>query len=469
MSSNPQGRVDTSVPTATPESSTADSRSPTPEAVPAAADSQAQQEYLRILLIAAVLGLPAALLGALLMSLVHGTTLLMWTTIPEAFKWSTGSPPGWYVVAIPTLGGLLVSQILRLPGRGGESPAAGFSMDALSPLHAVSALLAAIVTLGFGLVLGPEMPLVILGTTLGLWASGLLRPGASQGQLLVVAGAFATISTLFGGPLVSALLLLEMLAFSGRVPSKQLIPALVPGFLASGTAALAYTGIDKWPGVHLSALSVGPLPNYPQVRLADVLWSIPIAIVSAAIVAIIRAGAKEGAVRTVTMPSVAVLAGAGFVVGLLAVIFRAISGQSVNLVLFSGETSLPSVTVETSAGIVLLLVLCKGAGYFLSLTSGFRGGPTFPGAFLGGAIGVLAHIVLPGCDLTPAVIAGLAAATTGVFDTVIFGALFAAFLAGSAISAETLPIAVIAAVLGWLVTTAVKTWVSAREQAATAS
>ena len=51
--------------------------------------------------------------------------------------------------------------------------------------------------------------------------------------------------------------------------------------------------------------------------------------------------------------------------------------------------------------------------------------------------------MLPGLDLTPAVIAGLTAATS------------AALLAGSA-SAEAIPIAVIASVIGWLVATALQ-------------
>ena len=69
--------------------------------------------------------------------------------------------------------------------------------------------------------------------------------------------------------------------------------------------------------------------------------------------------------------------------------------------------------------------------------------------------GVLASIVLPGLELTPAVIAGLAAAASAVLGLPFFGALLAALLAGSA-AAETIPVAIIAAVIGWLVATALK-------------
>jgi H+/Cl- antiporter ClcA len=168
-----------------------------------------------------------------------------------------------------------------------------------------------------------------------------------------------------------------------------------------------------------------------------------------------RRGARELAERAAKLPLVVVLCAAGLVVGLLAVGFRAVTGQPVEVVLFSGEAALPQVIAETSAGVLALLVLFKGAAFALSLGAGFRGGPTFPAVVLGVAIGVLGSIVLPGLDLTPAVIAGLAAAASAALGLSFFGALLAVLLAGSA-AADTVPIAVIASVIGWLVATALQ-------------
>jgi H+/Cl- antiporter ClcA len=148
------------------------------------------------------------------------------------------------------------------------------------------------------------------------------------------------------------------------------------------------------------------------------------------------------------------LACAGLAVGLLAVAFRAITSQPVNLVLFSGEDAMSPIIAETSAGVLALLVVAKGLGYAISLGSGFRGGPTFPAIALGVATGVLASIVLPGLDITPAVVAGLAAGASAALGLSFFGALIAALMVGSAAS-ETIPIAVIASVIGWLAATAV--------------
>jgi H+/Cl- antiporter ClcA len=396
---------------------------------------------------------PAAVAAAGFMSLSYGLTTLAWTTIPDNAGWTT--PPWWYVLAVPAIAGLLVAAALRLPGHGGEPAVKGIGLAPLSPLQLVSALLAALASLGLGLVLGPEAPLTALGLTAGLVAARALRPGASGGQLLVVAGAFAAISTVFGGPLPSALLLFELVARSGMVPSAALGQALLPGFLASGTAALVFTGVDHWPGVAETVLRLPPLPDYPTVRLVDVAWCLLVAVVAAVVAAGARRIAREVAARAAKLPVVVLLCAAGLVVGLLAVGFRAVTSQPVDLVLFSGESALPQVIAETSAGVLALLLVVKGAAYALSLGAGFRGGPTFPAVTLGVATGVLASILLPGLDLTPAVIAGLAAAASAALGLSFFGALLAALLAGSA-AAETIPIAVIASVIGWLAATALQ-------------
>jgi H+/Cl- antiporter ClcA len=259
----------------------------------------------------------------------------------------------------------------------------------------------------------------------------------------------------FGGPLPSALLLFELVARSGMVPSAALGSVLLPGLLASGTAALVFTGVDHWPGVAETVLRLPPLPNYPTVRLVDVAWCLLVALVAAVVAAGARAIARKLAERTARSSPVVLLCGAGLVVGLLAVGFRAVTSQPVDLVLFSGESALPQVIAETSAGVLALLLVVKGAAYALSLGAGFRGGPTFPAVTLGAVTGVLASIVLPGLDLTPAVIAGVAAAASAALGLSFFGALLAALLAGSA-AAETIPIAVIASVIGWLVATALQ-------------
>ena len=60
--------------------------------------------------------------------------------------------------------------------------------------------------------LGPEAPLIALGLGLGAVAVRLVRVEETEAQLLTLAGAFAAIAALFGGPLVAAFLLFEVTA-----------------------------------------------------------------------------------------------------------------------------------------------------------------------------------------------------------------------------------------------------------------
>jgi H+/Cl- antiporter ClcA len=432
---------------------TAAAEAPSPPAAPA------PLEFATTLGLAVVVGLAATFGAVLFMACQHGITLLLWTEIPDAANWST--PPGWYVVVVPTVGGALVAAALLLPGRGGHSAVKGLSMDALTPAELPSALLAALATLGFGLVLGPEAPLLAIGLTIGTVAARTLRNGPpTRSAVLALAGAFAAISAVLGGPLATALMIFEIVAQSGTVPAASLVPALVPGLVAAGAGTLLFTGIDSWPGVKEAVLALPPLPDYPSVRLIDLAWVAVVAVGVAAVVVFARRASGELAARVDGRSVLVVLLVGGCLVGLAALVFRAITHEPVDLVLFSGENAMPAYVAETSAGVLGLLLASKGFAYAVSLGTGFRGGPTFPAIALGVAGGVLASIVLPGLDLTPAVIAGVAAGAAAALGLAFFGALIAVLLAGP-VATETVPFAILASVIGWIIAT-----VAARRTAA---
>ena len=300
-----------------------------------------------------------------------------------------------------------------LPGHGGHSPLEGLGADPIPPIALASILPAALATLGLGLVLGPEAPLIALGLGLGALAVRLIRLEGTGAQLLVFAGAFAAVAALFGGPLIAAFLLFEVTAASGKIPAQQIGRALLPGFVAAGTGALVFTGVAGWTGLHQANLALPSLPPYESVRITDVAWCLLVAAVVSVVVVAIRHLAHGVAAQSSLGP-VALLIVAGLAVGALAVVFRATTDRPVDLVLFSGQTELPAVIAEGSAGVLALLVLAKGLAYALSLGAGFRGGPVFPAIAIGVATAMVAADVLPGLHTTPAVATGIAAGTTAV-------------------------------------------------------
>lgn len=405
--------------------------------------------YIKILVLAALLGFPVAFAAVLFQTAIHDLTHVVWEVIPDEFGWS--EPAWWYVVLVPGLAGLLVAAAVRLPGHGGHSPLEGLGAEPIPPIALTSILTAALATLSLGLVLGPEAPLIALGLGLGAIAVRMIRLEGTGAQLLVFAGAFAAVAALFGGPLVAAFLLFEVTAASGSIPSKQIGRALLPGFVAAGTGALVFTGVAGWQGLHQTSLSLPPLPAYESVRIADLLWCLLLAAVIAAIVVALRHLAHRIAAQSALSP-LALLIVAGLGVGVLAVVFRAVADRPVDLVLFSGQAELPLVVAEGSAGVLALLVVAKGLAYALSLGSGFRGGPVFPAIAIGVAAAVAAAEILP-LSTTPAVATGIAAGTTAVLRVPFTAVLLATLLLGSS-AFDVAPIAVLAAATAWLVATA---------------
>jgi H+/Cl- antiporter ClcA len=408
------------------------------------------RQYVFALLAAALIGLPVSAAVVVFTSVVHDLTTWIWTDIPHDLSFS--EPPWWYVLLVPTLAGLLVAGALRLPGRGGHSPADGLSFEPAGPKLAASSVLAAGISLSFGLVLGPEAPLVAIGLALGVVAGRLAGGGQVMGAMVALAGGFAAISTVLGGPLASSLLLFEALATSGKFPSTMLGRILLPGLVAAGVGNLIFTGVAGWSGVHESELSIPGLPHYGSVRLVDIPLCLLVAVVASAFTLAAR---RLGSVTFHRVGGrLPVLLAGGLLVGAIAVIFRALADKPIDLVLFSGETATPAALAQTSVAVLVGVLFAKALAYAVSIGAGFRGGPIFPAVFLGVSTGVLASIVFDDLSVTAAVAAGVAAAGSAALRAPFFGALLSALLVGSA-GTNAIPLAILASALAWLIAMAV--------------
>jgi H+/Cl- antiporter ClcA len=142
----------------------------------------------------------------------------------------------------------------------------------------------------------------------------------------------------------------------------------------------------------------------------------------------------------------------GVAIGGLAVGFSEATGHSVSTVLFSGQDQLGPLiggAAGWSVGALLLLILCKGAAYALSLSS-FRGGPVFPAIFLGAA-GGMAMADLPGMELVPAVAMGMGAMSTVMLRLPLTSVLLATLLLG-ADGLAAMPLVIVAVVVAYLFT-----------------
>jgi hypothetical protein len=143
--------------------------------------------------------------------------------------------------------------------------------------------------------------------------------------------------------------------------------------------------------------------------VAEFLWAIAIG----AMAAIVGVGIKRLALllQPIVERRIVLLTPlVGVAIGVIVLIFVETTGKSSAEVLFSGQDQLPGL-IEGAAGWTLgalvMVVLCKGLAYSLSLSS-FRGGPIFPSMFIGAAGGIaLSH--LPGLPMIAGVAMGIGA------------------------------------------------------------
>jgi H+/Cl- antiporter ClcA len=330
--------------------------------------------------------------------------------LPDAFGFD--SRPTWWPLPVLAVAGVFTAAaIVRLPGMGGHTPAAGLSASPTQAIDLPGVICAAIASVGLGVVLGPEAPLIALGGGLGFLVLGILRRDAPPqlGELIATSGTFAAVSFLFGSPLIAAVLLIEAAGLGGA----RLRLVLIPGLLAAGIGSLVSIGLGSWTGVDTSSISIDPIPlsDFPRPDMADFLWTLPLsAAIALGTVLIFELGRRV--VPLAERREFVVLPAIGLIVGGLAILFSQATDKSINDVLFSGQDSLDPLVAHAadySVGTLALLLGCKGLAYGLCLGS-FRGGPVFPALFLGAAAGVMASH-LPGFELTPAVAVGLTAAT----------------------------------------------------------
>ena len=214
--------------------------------------------YVVLLLMGAVIGVPIAVVVYFFLAGIAEVQEYVFTTLPEDLGFD--GAPAWWSIPPLALSGLLVGAIIRyLPGEGGHKPAEGFKTGApVTPIELPAIVLASFATLSLGVVLGPEAPLIAIGSGMGVLAVRLLRRDAPAMAVMVIggAGSFAAISTLLGSPLVGAFLLMEAAGLGGAMTGV----VLLPGLLAAGVGSLIFVGLDDWTGLGTFSLAVSGLP-----------------------------------------------------------------------------------------------------------------------------------------------------------------------------------------------------------------
>ncbi len=331
-----------------------------------------------------------------------------------------GTTLGAIAIVIPVGGGLIVGLIARYGSeqiRGHGIPEAMENVlvngSRVRPRLAILKPISSAVSIGTGGPFGAEGPIILTGGAVGSIVGQFLRLTAAQRRALLVAGAAAGMSAVFGTPVAATLFGVELLAFEFKPRSMVLIG------LAAATAD----------GIRMAMASAGlvapqplfPVPGHPPLG--------GIVLVGAAIVGLATgAGAwvmtqavygcedlfkkLSGRIHWMWWPMIG-----GLLIGLGGLVDPRALGvgyDTIHLELLG----------RFGVDALLLLALVKMVIWAGSLGSGTSGGILAPILMMGAALGgVLGH-VLPGA--TPGVFAlfGMAGSLSGVtrspFTAIVF-------------------------------------------------
>ena len=201
-------------------------------------DYSVDRGLLRVSAVAMLIGALGTVVAYVLLDLIRFFTNLFFY---QAFSPANSSPAqntmGAWVILVPVLGGVIVGLVARFGSdkiRGHGIPEAMeailFAKSKMSPKVAVLKPLSSGVVIGSGGPFGAEGPIIMTGGSIGSLLAQYMHLTAAERKTLLVAGACAGMTGIFGTPVAALLLAVELLLFELRPRS------LLPVALACGVA-----------------------------------------------------------------------------------------------------------------------------------------------------------------------------------------------------------------------------------------
>ena len=362
--------------------------------------------------------------GAAAWVLLHLIGLITNLALFHQFAWDVPSfanyHPGPELLLVAVAGALVVTLLaLWSPNiRGHGIPEAQEAVltgeSRISPRTAIAKPVSAAVAIGTGGPFGAEGPIIVTGGAVGSLLGQAFHISPSERKILLACGAAGGMAAVFGAPLASVMLAVELLLF--EFSARSLVPLVVSASVAAG--------------MHAALFGPGPLFHVPPHEYAglDSLWVFAVLGVACGALAVIVVRGLfviEAAFRRLPFgvfwhPMLGALAFAS--IGLLVPRALGVGYESINDVLAN----------RLAVGTLAVLLLAKLAAWWIALASGTSGGTLAPillisGCF-GGLMGALVQQLVPGLGISPGAVALVAmAATFGAATRATFTAIVFAF------------------------------------------
>jgi CIC family chloride channel protein len=341
-------------------------------------------------------------------------------------------------ILIPVVGGAVVGLMARYGSdkiRGHGIPEALeailIGQSRIEPKVAALKPLSSAIAIGTGGPFGAEGPIIMTGGALGSLFAQLFHLSAAERKTLLVAGAAAGMTAIFGTPVAAVLLSIEVMLFEWK--PRSFVPVAV-----SAVVAVAWR---PW--------LVGPWPLFPHAGIPPMPWWGLALCAAIGLVAGLQSAITTGALywcedlfeklplHWMWWPALA-----GIVVGIGGLIDPAALGVG-----YDNIGALIDGSVVLHAALALLLV--KAVIWVVALASGTSGGTLAPLLMMGGAVGALEAHLLPFGDAGFWALLAMAAVLGGTLRCPLTATVFAIELTGDL---RVVPAVLIACVASFAVT-----------------
>jgi H+/Cl- antiporter ClcA len=377
-------------------------------------DFDGQPRLVLIASIAAAVGALSTVTADLLLHAIRFfTNLFFFQTLSTQFTSPAGNTLGAWVIAIPVIGGVVIGLIARYGSeqiRGHGIPEAIeailFKKSTMSPKVALLKPLASGIAIGSGGPFGAEGPIIMTGGAVGSLIAQHFHLSGAERKALLVAGAVAGMTAVFGTPIAALLLAVELLLFELRPRSLApvAVACAVAGFLRpllieSGPLFPLQTQVLA-PSALLSCLLAGLLCGALAWLLSTTLYRV------------------EDAFHKLPLHWMWWPALGGLAVGIGGYLQPRALGVGYDVIADLLHNHL-------AAGVIAGLLLVKAVIWLIALGSGTSGGVLAPLLMLGAGLGALLGPYLPGGDPAVWPLVFMAATLGGMMRAPVMSVIFA--------------------------------------------
>ncbi|MFL6699616.1 MAG: chloride channel protein [Vitreoscilla sp.] len=368
----------------------------------------------RVVAIAAVVGGLGVLAAWLLLHLIRlFTNLFFFQQLSDRNVSPATNTLGLAVIAVPVIGGLVIGLMARYGSekiRGHGIPEAIeailFNKSRMSPKVAILKPVSSGIAIGSGGPFGAEGPIIMTGGAVGSLIGQFFHITGAERKTLLVAGAVAGMTAVFGTPVAAVMLAVELLLFELR--PRSLLPVAIACCVAAAVRPLVLDGGPLFP-LHTATPDLATLGSSVAAGLVAgaLAWTVSTSLYKV-----------EDLFGRLPLHWMWWPALGGLVVG--------IGGWLEPRALGVGYDVISDLLANRLAvDVVLGLIVCKAVMWVVALGSGTSGGVLAPLLMMGAALGVLAGPLMPGHQPALWPLVFMAATLGGMMRAPIMSVIFA--------------------------------------------